>query len=309
METRRRADTRGHPPAGPDRGLPRSPAGCRGPARLAARPAAPPPHMGPRRHIGGSRRPRSGPPPGLGGGRWPAQRREPPAGPARPPATRKCLLAAASLLHPGPRLPRPAPGGAAPGGGDGDGGLRRPGADRGASASSSLTRSPAGRRGQAVPGRLWRRGGEGERGVSEAALGPAPAPSPLTLPGGSQVPGPESPAAGSARAASALRAGDTRIHTHRGTRPGGARRMRGAGGGGGGRAPPMARGAAALARMPGAGRAAQLSRDLAPPPPRRLSRERASRGNRAALAPLGGGRGRFRARGPKVASARGARRR
>lgn len=194
METRRRADTRGRrrPAPGP-RSLPRSPAGCRGPARLAARPAAPP-HMGPRRHIGGrAAHVRAGLGAAAGAGRWPARRRRGagrrggslPRARRGPPATRKCLLAAASSLHPGPRLPPPAPGGAARGCGR-----------RARAAGPPPLPSPAPRSGGGVrPCRAA--SGRGVPGGARPCAGPEPAYPARRLPGArSRVDGGREPSRG-----------------------------------------------------------------------------------------------------------------
>lgn len=185
-----------------------------------------PPHMGARDRVGGR----------------PAERRG-------PPATRKCLLGGLLRLTPSRAAA------ASPGAGPRCAELGLPRAAAAASASSSSsssrTRSPAGRRGQAEPGRLsavcpeWHAALRWPRARLPCAAVPR-----CLVPCG--------------RRPGALPAADTRIHTHRGHGP--AERSacarpatRGS------RAPPIARQSVLLARMPGAGRTAPLSRDLPSP--------------------------------------------
>lgn len=161
METRRRADTRGHPPAGtgaslvpslPGPGPPRSP-----PGRAASHGAAPP-HRG-------SRRPRSG----WGRGRGEGRALPGAAGASRGPGA----VSRNAEVSPGGGLLTPSRAAAASSGaGRRCAGVRTPSAGRGA-AASSLACFPAGRRGQAVPRRAA--SGRGVRGGARPCAGPEPA--------------------------------------------------------------------------------------------------------------------------------------
>lgn len=111
-------------------------------------------------------------------------------GPARPPATRKCLLAAASSLHRGPRRPHPAPGGAVRGCG-------RRARVVGPPPPASPVPGPGGG-GQAVSGRL-------QAGCPRRRTALRWPRARLPCQAGSQVPGPDWPAAESARAACSVR--------------------------------------------------------------------------------------------------------
>lgn len=289
METRRRAHTRGHPPAGtgaslvpslPGPGPPRSP-----PGRAASHGAAPP-HRG-------WRRPRSG----WGRGRGERRALAGAAGASRGPGA----ASRNAEVSPGGGLFTPSQAAAAwSGAGRRCAGVRTPSAGRGA-AASSLACLPAGRRGQAVPGRLRARCPR-----RRAALHWPRARLPCPVGPRCPVPSRRQPAA----LARPLRC--ARV-THAYTRTGDTARWRAAHARGrrrrwGPRPANRAR-ARALSRMPGARSAAPLSRELAPfpPPPlpassrEALARRRFSRSLRRAR-PAGGGKGRFRARGSGVSS-------